>query len=80
MEPKLSIIKGLYCICSIEGPDFVLFELNLFGQVNNFSFISGRVVQDWTSTKQQIKLFAKGHNTVTTPLASLELSKLLSPV
>ena len=80
MEPKPSIIKGLYCICSIEGQDFVLFELNLFGQVNKFSFMSGRVVQDWTSTKQQIKCFAQGHNTVTTPLVSLELSKHLSPV
>ena len=32
------------------------------------------------STKQQIKCLAQGHNTVTSPVASLKLSTILSPV
>ena len=53
-----------------------LFVLMLYVTVNNFSVMSRRypVFPDLTSTKQQIRCFAKGHNTVTPPAVSLELA------
>ena len=55
---------------------FCLFVSNLNVQVNTFSVKSGRVFLDSTSTKQQIKCLAQGHNTVTPLVVGLELPSL----
>ena len=55
---------------------FLTHSLILYVPVNNFSVMSRQVFLDWTCTKQQIKCFAQGHNTVTQPVVRLELANL----
>ena len=53
---------------------FPLFVLIFYVSVNNFSFISGWVFLDRTSTKQRIKCLVQRHNAV--PPVRLEPSTL----
>ena len=61
---------------------FSTFVLMIYVPVNNFWVMSGQFYLCRTSTKQQIKRLAQGHNTVTPPEVSLELhvATLWSPV
>ena len=59
----------------------VLFGLNLYCPVNNFSVMSGLIFMGLTSTKQGLLCLAQGHNTVTpvrlepaTPWSPVKLS------
>ena len=42
-----------------------LFDLIFYVPVNNFSVMLGRVFLGWSSTKQGLMCFAKGHNAMT---------------
>ena len=44
-----------------------LISMILYVPINNFSVMSGWVFLGWTSTKQQIKFIAQGHNTLSLP-------------
>ena len=54
----------------------ILFGLILYVPVNKFSVMSGQVFLGWTSSKQQIKCLAQGHNTVTLSMVKLESTTL----
>ena len=60
----------------------VILVLMAWATSNHSSVMLGRfpVFQGWTSTKQQIKYLAQGHNTVTPPKVSLKLATLWSKV
>ena len=51
-----------------------LFVLILYTPVNNFSVMSGQIFLGRASAKQGKKCLDQGHNTVTPPAASLELT------
>ena len=65
---KYSTTEPLHSLKSIllveDCVKWFLFVSILYAPVNNFSVMSGQVFLVWTSTKQGIKCFAQGNNTV----------------
>ena len=74
-EEKYETVEFWLLLC-FPLVDVGLFILILYALVNNFSVMSGRVLQGWTSTKQRIKWLAQGHKAV--PLVSLDIAILQS--